>query len=47
MHNQIKREYEAAKDRYANHGINTDEVLEKLKKIKISMHCWQIGRAHV
>lgn len=41
MHNQIKREYEAAKDRYANHGINTDEVLEKLKKIKISMHCWQ------
>ena len=27
--------------RSANHGINTDEVLEKLKKLKISMHCWQ------
>ena len=41
MHNQIKRDYEAAKERYANHGIDTDKVLEKLKEIKISMHCWQ------
>lgn len=41
MHNQIKRDYEAAKEQYANHGIDTDKVLEKLKEIKISMHCWQ------
>lgn len=41
MQKQIKRDYDAAKELYASHGINTDEVLEKLKKIKISMHCWQ------
>ncbi|MCO0597521.1 L-rhamnose isomerase [Peribacillus butanolivorans] len=41
MHKQIKRDYEAAKELYASHGIDTDEVLEQLKKIKISMHCWQ------
>ncbi|MFJ7848909.1 L-rhamnose isomerase [Peribacillus sp. NPDC097206] len=41
MNNQIKRDYQAAKELYANHGINTDEVIEKLKEIKISMHCWQ------
>ncbi|MFJ7745790.1 L-rhamnose isomerase [Peribacillus sp. NPDC097295] len=41
MHNQIKRDYEAARELYANHNIDTDEVLEKLTKIKISMNCWQ------
>ncbi|MGW6301608.1 L-rhamnose isomerase [Peribacillus butanolivorans] len=41
MHKQIKRDYDAAKELYASHGIDTDEVLEQLKKIKISMHCWQ------
>ncbi|TDL92612.1 L-rhamnose isomerase [Vibrio vulnificus] len=41
MHKQIKRDYEAAKELYASHGIDTDEVLVQLKKIKISMHCWQ------
>ncbi len=33
--------YEQAKNQYAQLGVNTDEVLEKLKNIKISLHCWQ------
>lgn len=37
----IKKTYELAKERYAKLGINTDEVIEKLEKISISMHCWQ------
>jgi L-rhamnose isomerase len=37
----IKQAYEIAKERYAALGINTDEVLEKLQKVQISLHCWQ------
>jgi len=33
--------YESAKNIYAVHGIDTDAVLEQLKKVSISMHCWQ------
>ena len=35
------KEYEAAKERYAALGIDTDKAMEQLGKIKISMHCWQ------
>lgn len=38
---QITQAYEAAKTRYAEIGVDTDAVLEKLQGIKISMHCWQ------
>lgn len=37
----IKQAYEIAKERYAALGINTDDVLEKLQKVQISLHCWQ------
>lgn len=37
----VKQAYEAAKALYAQHGIDTDEMLKKLEMIKISMHCWQ------
>jgi L-rhamnose isomerase len=37
----IKSAYEAAKERYAAVGVNTDAALEKLQKIAISIHCWQ------
>jgi L-rhamnose isomerase len=37
----IQHHYDAAKETYAKHGINTDEVLKNLNKVKISMHCWQ------
>jgi len=33
--------YEAAKERYAEHGVDTEKALETLKKISFSLHCWQ------
>lgn len=30
------------KELYLKYGINVDEVLEKLSKVKISIHCWQL-----
>jgi len=33
--------YEAAKEKYKKIGIDTDAVLEKLKTIPVSLHCWQ------
>jgi L-rhamnose isomerase len=33
--------YNVAKERYSKWGINTDEVLERLEKVSISLHCWQ------
>lgn len=37
----VKEQYEVAKKRYATIGVDTDKALDKLQKIKISMHCWQ------
>lgn len=39
--NKIRQSYEMAKERYATLGVNTDQVLEELKNIKISINCWQ------
>ncbi len=39
--NYVKESYELAKKRYAQYGIDTDQVLEALKNVPISMHCWQ------
>ena len=39
--NQISKAYELAKEAYAAIGVDTDKAMEKLKKIKISLHCWQ------
>lgn len=33
--------YEEAKARYAKIGINTEDVLSKLKDVCVSVHCWQ------
>ena len=33
--------YEAAKQRYAAFGIDTEEVIANLGKAEISVHCWQ------
>lgn len=43
MSNQetIKQAYQLAKEKYAELGINTDEVLKKLSEVAISLHCWQ------
>jgi L-rhamnose isomerase len=37
----IEKSYQEAKDRYAALGVNTDQVLNNLKKVPVSMHCWQ------
>ena len=41
MNKSIKEAYQLAKERYAAIGIDTDVALEQLKKIPISIHCWQ------
>ena len=33
--------YDRAKELYAALGVDVDEALKKLGKVKISMHCWQ------
>ncbi len=38
---RIQQAYQLAKEEYAELGINTDEVLEKMKEVVISLHCWQ------
>lgn len=37
----IEKAYEAARDRYAAIGTDTEKALETLQKISISLHCWQ------
>lgn len=37
----VEERYEAAKENYRNIGVDTDQVLENLKNVPISMHCWQ------
>lgn len=33
--------YELAKEKYAKIGINTDDVINRLSTIPVSLHCWQ------
>ncbi len=37
----IERAYQLAKERYAELGVDTDQVVRKLAGISISIHCWQ------
>ncbi|OPJ62722.1 L-rhamnose isomerase [Clostridium oryzae] len=37
----IREKYEAAKNEYEKWGIDVEKVLDKLKDVKISVHCWQ------
>ncbi|WML46794.1 L-rhamnose isomerase [Neobacillus sp. PS3-34] len=37
----ILESYELAKHAYSKWGIHVDEVVEKLKNVPISIHCWQ------
>lgn len=37
----IQANYEAAKARYADMGVDTDKALETLNSIPLSIHCWQ------
>jgi L-rhamnose isomerase len=38
---QIREAYSLAKERYAELGVDTEAALERLKKVAISLHCWQ------
>lgn len=40
--NKTEQNYQVAKELYAEFGVDTDQVLEILKKTPISVHCWQI-----
>lgn len=41
MNSEIKEVYKLARVQYAKYGVDTDDVLNKLKNIPISIHCWQ------
>ena len=36
------KEYEYAVNRYGELGVDTDDVLDLLKCIPVSIHCWQL-----
>jgi L-rhamnose isomerase len=37
----VEKSYRLAKDQYAALGVNTDEAIDQLKDVQISLHCWQ------
>ncbi|MEX2316158.1 MAG: L-rhamnose isomerase, partial [Pirellulales bacterium] len=37
----IKKSYEAARERYAELGVDTEAALKRLAKVPVSLHCWQ------
>jgi len=37
----VDKAYEAARQRYAEYGVETDTTLEKLAEVTISLPCWQ------
>jgi L-rhamnose isomerase len=39
--NQILQAYALAQERYAELGVDTGEALRRLKKVPLSLHCWQ------
>jgi len=41
LDNEIEKAYELAKKSYAKYGVDTDTVLNKLKDVPVSIHCWQ------
>jgi len=38
---EIEKAYEAARQRYAELGVDTEQAIERLAKVVISIHCWQ------
>ena len=37
----IKKAYEIAKQQYKELGVDTEQAIQKLKNLQISLHCWQ------
>ncbi|MFD1672644.1 L-rhamnose isomerase [Agrilactobacillus yilanensis] len=42
----IDTAYEAAKERYAELGVDTDAAMKQLQDVKLSIHCWQGDDIH-
>ncbi|HPG97197.1 MAG TPA: L-rhamnose isomerase, partial [Rectinema sp.] len=38
---RTEQEYKAARETYAELGIDTDQAIETLASIPLSIHCWQ------
>jgi L-rhamnose isomerase len=38
---QVERSYRAAREAYGELGVNTEEAIETLKGVSLSLHCWQ------
>jgi L-rhamnose isomerase len=38
---QVERTYRIARQRYADVGVDTERVLRQLRRVPISLHCWQ------
>src|SRR4051794_10683035 len=38
---QVEQAYEAARERYAELGVDVEAALERLSRVAISLHCWQ------
>lgn len=38
---QIQEAYAIARERYAGLGVNTEQAMDRLAQIAISLHCWQ------
>jgi L-rhamnose isomerase len=38
---RIEKAYQLAKEEYAELGVNTDLVLQRMNEVVISLHCWQ------
>ncbi len=41
MSDKLENMYNYAKEAYAELGVDTDKALEALKKVALSIHCWQ------
>ena len=38
---KINRNYEIARERFAELGIDTETAISALQKLSLSLHCWQ------
>ncbi len=38
---QIEQAYKLARERYGEMGVDTEKAMRKLRKIAVSLHCWQ------
>src|SRR5262245_37310442 len=37
----IEKGYAWARERYARRGVDTERALERLRRVPVSLHCWQ------